>query len=75
MNRNIKKETIIAAVAFMATALGFKLADFGFEASGKFIMLISILTGIAFITIGNIKFWFGKEPSDPLKNNSDHSKR
>lgn len=64
MNRNIKKETIMAAVAFITSVLGFKLSDFGFEASGKFIMFISILTGIFFITIGNIKFWFGKPPKD-----------
>ncbi|WP_422102683.1 hypothetical protein [Vreelandella sp.] len=74
MNRNTKKESIIAAVAFMASVLGFQLAGFGFESTGKFIMFTSILTGIFFIIIGNIKFWFGKEPSDTL-HKSDHSKR
>lgn len=73
MNRNIKKEVIVAAVAFTTSLLGFKLSGFGLEAFGKFIMFVSILIGMVFIFIGNVKFWFGKKPPDHLSNKGDQT--
>lgn len=73
MNKNIKKEVIVAAIAFTTSVLGFKLSGFGLEAFGKFIMFVSILAGIFFIFIGNVKFWFGKNPPDHLSNKSDQN--
>ncbi|MCL7930674.1 hypothetical protein [Halomonas llamarensis] len=76
MNRNIKKETIVATIAFIISVLGFKLTGLGLEVFGKFLMLISILTGIVFIAIGNLKFWFGNKnphyPEEKRRKNDDN---
>ncbi|RDB43278.1 hypothetical protein DU490_08980 [Halomonas sp. DQ26W] len=73
VNNSIKKETIITGMAFIAMILGFNLAAAGFEKFGKLVVLVSILTGITFIVIGNIKFWFGKKPQDDADYENDKS--
>ncbi|GEK49276.1 hypothetical protein PRZ61_19305 [Halomonas pacifica] len=55
----MNKELKIIAVSFSVMVVGGGMVEVGFESTGKFLATVGILTGITFISIGGVKYWFG----------------